>query len=174
MSATTHPRSGEWLESWDPENESMWDSRLAWRTLWITTFCLTLAFVAWFLPSAIIPKLNALGYTFTDNELYWMAAMPGLSAGLFRLLWMTLPPILGTRKMVSLTTLLLIASTLGWGVRSDPRWGTVHFGSGSGGTFFVRIVIVPGRDLAVVVASNSGEAADATRDVVEALLPGTM
>jgi CubicO group peptidase (beta-lactamase class C family) len=64
--------------------------------------------------------------------------------------------------------------TLGWGVRSDPRWGTVHFGSGSGGTFFVRIVIVPGRDLAVVVASNSGEAADATREVVEALLPSAM
>jgi CubicO group peptidase (beta-lactamase class C family) len=60
--------------------------------------------------------------------------------------------------------------TLGWGVRSDPRLGTVHFGSGSGGTFFVRIVIVPGRDVAVVVASNSGDAAEATREVVEALL----
>jgi CubicO group peptidase (beta-lactamase class C family) len=61
--------------------------------------------------------------------------------------------------------------TLGWGVRSDPRLGTVHFGSGSGGTFFVRIAIVPGRDVAVVVASNSGEAAEATREVIEALLP---
>jgi NNP family nitrate/nitrite transporter-like MFS transporter len=30
---------------------------------------------------------------------------------------MVLPPIMGTRKMVSLTSLLLIASTLGWGVR---------------------------------------------------------
>jgi NNP family nitrate/nitrite transporter-like MFS transporter len=72
---------------------------LAWRTLWITAFCLTLAFVAWFLPSAIIPKLNALGCSFSSTELYWMAAMPGLSAGLFCLVWMTLPPILGTRKI---------------------------------------------------------------------------
>ena len=126
MSPTTSTKSGEWLESWDPENEATWDSKLAWRTLWITTFCLTLAFVAWFLPSAIIPKLNALGYTFSDTQLYWMAAMPGLSAGLFRLGWMTLPPILGTRKMVTLTSLLLIASTLGWGVRvqspTAPYW----------------------------------------------------
>jgi NNP family nitrate/nitrite transporter-like MFS transporter len=53
---------------------------LAWKTLWVTTFCLTLAFVAWFLPSAIIPKLNALGYEFTKSQLYWMAAMPGLAA----------------------------------------------------------------------------------------------
>ncbi|ANH40038.1 Nitrate/nitrite transporter NarK [Nocardioides dokdonensis FR1436] len=119
-------RGGEWLEDWDPENAETWDSHLAWRTLWVTTFCLTLAFVAWFLPSAIIPKLNALGYTFSQNQLYWMAAMPGLSAGLFRLVWMVLPPIVGTRKLVSLTSLLLIASTLGWGVRVQtpdaPYW----------------------------------------------------
>ena len=99
MTSTAPTRSnGEWLESWDPENEETWDSRLAWRTLWVTTFALTLAFVAWFLPSALIPKLNPLGYSFSTTQLYWMAAMPGLSAGLFRLVWMVLPPILGTRK----------------------------------------------------------------------------
>ncbi|MDR7254493.1 NNP family nitrate/nitrite transporter-like MFS transporter [Nocardioides sp. BE266] len=142
MSSTTSTTSGEWLESWDPEDESTWDSGLAWRTLWITTFCLTLAFVAWFLPSAIIPKLNALGYNFSSSQLYWMAAMPGLSAGLFRLGWMTLPPILGTRKMVSLTTLLLIASTLGWGVRvqspTAPYWElmVLAFLAGIGGGAF--------------------------------------
>ena len=146
MSTTTsgspRPRSSEWLESWDPENEQTWDSGLAWRTLWITTFCLTLAFVAWFLPSAVIPKLTALGYELSKTQLYWMAAMPGLSAGLFRLVWMTFPPILGTRKMVSLTTLLLIASTLGWGVRvqapTAPYWElmTLAFLAGIGGGAF--------------------------------------
>jgi MFS transporter, NNP family, nitrate/nitrite transporter len=133
---------GEWLQSWDPENEQTWDQSLAWRTLWITTFCLTLAFVAWFLPSAIIPKLNALGYEFTKSQLYWMAAMPGLSAGLFRLVWMVLPPVMGTRRMVSLTTLLLIASTLGWGVRvqepTAPYWElmVLAFLAGIGGGAF--------------------------------------
>ncbi len=139
MSTTT---SGEWLEAWDPENEKTWDSKRAWKTLWITTFCLTLAFVAWFLPSAIIPKLNALGYTFTPAQLYWMAAMPGLAAGLFRMIWMVLPPILGTRKMVSLTTLLLVFSTLGWGVRvqepTAPYWElmVLAFLAGIGGGAF--------------------------------------
>ena len=141
MSQTT-ARKGEWLESWDPEDEKSWDSSLAWRTLWVTTFCLTLAFIAWFLPSAIIPKLNALGYEFTKGQLYWMAAMPGLSAGLFRLFWMVLPPIMGTRKMVSLTTLLLVASTLGWGVRvqspTAPYWElmVLAFLAGIGGGAF--------------------------------------
>ena len=142
MSTTTAKNPGGWLESWDPEDEKTWDKSLAWRTLWITTFCLTLAFVAWFLPSAIIPKLNALGYDFTKNQLYWMAAMPGLAAGLLRLVWMVLPPIMGTRRMVSLTSLLLIASTLGWGVRvqspTAPYWElmVLAFLAGIGGGAF--------------------------------------
>ncbi|HEV2855180.1 MAG TPA: serine hydrolase domain-containing protein [Thermoanaerobaculia bacterium] len=60
--------------------------------------------------------------------------------------------------------------TLGWGVRSDERWGVTHFGAGSGGWFFVRIVIVPEHDTAVVAASNSGQAAAATKELVTELL----
>lgn len=60
--------------------------------------------------------------------------------------------------------------TLGWGVRRDSRWGTVHYGAGSGGTFFVRIFIVPDFDVAIVVASNSGDAGAATRAVVDTVL----
>ena len=41
------------LATWDPENETTWDSRFVWRTLWITTYNLTLAFCAWYLVSAI-------------------------------------------------------------------------------------------------------------------------
>jgi NNP family nitrate/nitrite transporter-like MFS transporter len=139
---TTTAHRGEWLESWDPENERTWDRALAWRTLWITTFTLTLCFVAWFLPSAIVPKLNALGYDFTKEQLYWLAAMPGLAGGLMRLVWMVLPPIVGTRKLVTLTTLLLVFPTLGWGVRvqspTAPYWEllTLAFLAGIGGGAF--------------------------------------
>lgn len=142
MSNATTRGSGEWLESWDPENEQTWDHKLAWRTLWITTFALFLAFVAWFLPSALIPKLNALGYSWSSDQLYWMAAMPGLSAGLFRLVWMVLPPIMGTRKLVALTSLLLVFSTVGWGVRvqepTAPYWElmALAFLAGIGGGAF--------------------------------------
>lgn len=140
--ATQREQTGEWLQAWDPEDEKTWDKGLAWKTLWITTFCLTLAFAAWYLPSAVIPKLNALGYDFTKDQLYWMAAMPGLAAGLFRLVWMVLPPVLGTRRLVSLTSLLLIASTLGWGVRvqspNAPYWElmVLAFLAGIGGGAF--------------------------------------
>ncbi len=133
---------GDWLVSWDPEDPAKWDKKLAWTTLWITTFSLTMCFVAWFLPSAIIPKLKALGYTFTQAQLYWMAAMPGLSAGFMRLFWMILPPKIGTRKMVTLTSLLLILPVLGWGFEVTnpdvPYWRLMGlaFLSGIGGGAF--------------------------------------
>ena len=74
--STKAPRTNtEWLEAWDPENEETWDERLAWKTLWITTFSLFLAFVAWFLPSALIPKLNPLGYSFSTTQLYWICLL---------------------------------------------------------------------------------------------------
>ncbi len=55
--------------------------------------------------------------------------------------------------------------TLGWGIARDPRWGVMHFGAGSGGWFFARIVILPEHDAAVVIASNSGHAEPATREL---------
>ena len=140
--STKHETQGDWLQSWNPEDEKTWDKKLAWTTLSVTTVSLTLCFVAWFLPSAIIPKLNALGFTFTQGQLYWMAAMPGLSGGLLRLIWMVLPPKIGTRKMVTLTTLLLILPVLGWGFEVTnpdvPYWRlmALAFLAGIGGGAF--------------------------------------
>jgi NNP family nitrate/nitrite transporter-like MFS transporter len=135
-------RGSEWLQSWDPENEETWDKRLAWTTLSITTFTLVLCFASWFLASAIAPKLTNLGFDFTQSQLYWLTSMPGLAGGLMRLVWMVLPPIMGTRKMVTFTTLLLIFPVLGWGVRvQDPTtsfWELLilSFLSGIGGGAF--------------------------------------
>ena len=116
----------QWLTDWQPEER--WDARLAWRTLIITTFNLTLAFAAWFLASALAPKLQGLGYAFSVDQLYWLTAMPGLAGGRLRLLWMFLPPILGTRRLVTLTSLLLLIPLIGWGVAvTNPGTSYVTF-----------------------------------------------
>lgn len=60
--------------------------------------------------------------------------------------------------------------TLGWGVRRDEQHGVIHYGAGSGGTFFVRMFIVPERQIALVAAANIGEAAPATRELFDELL----
>ncbi len=117
---------GDWLTAWDPEDEALWDGRLARTTLLVTTVSLTMCFAAWFLPSAVVPRLTALGFTIDRTGLYWLAAMPGLSGGLLRLVWMVLPPILGTRKLVALTTAALLLPLVGWGAAvqdaTTPYW----------------------------------------------------
>jgi NNP family nitrate/nitrite transporter-like MFS transporter len=115
--AATGPegRAGEWLTNWDPEDEQSWDERLAWRTLGVTTYTLSLAFITWFLVSAIAPRLNNIGFGLSTGQLYWLTAMPGLAGGLLRMVWMFLPPIMGTRKLVSISTLLLAIPLAGWG-----------------------------------------------------------
>lgn len=59
--------------------------------------------------------------------------------------------------------------TLGWGIRQDTELGSIHFGAGSGGSFFVRIEIIPSRDFAVVVAANSGDGGKTTADTIAML-----
>ena len=109
-------RGKDWLDSWDPEDSATWDSGRAWKTLSVTTFSLTLGFITWFLVSALAPILNSIGFTLTTSQLYWLAAMPGLAGGGLRLVWMFLPPIMGTRKLVWLSTALLLIPLIGWGI----------------------------------------------------------
>ena len=121
--------SGRVLQGWNPEDEASWDKAIAWRTLSITTFSMILAFAVWFLVSAIAPKLNDIGFHLTSGQLYWLAALPGLSGGAIRLIYMFLPPVLGTRKLVGITSLLLAVPMLGWGFAvtdpSTPYWWLV-------------------------------------------------
>jgi MFS transporter, NNP family, nitrate/nitrite transporter len=113
MTAETVRTGKDWLPAWDPESPD-WDSKRAWRTLWITTFDLTLAFSTWFLVSAIAPRLNSIGFDLSMGQLYWLAAMPGLAGGTLRLIWTFLPPLIGTRKLVTISTALLLLPLIGW------------------------------------------------------------
>lgn len=128
VSATAHKssRGGDWLDEWDPEDAANWNSGLAWRTLWITTANLTLAFIVWFFVSALASRLNQIGFNLSTSQLYWLAAIPGLSGGTLRLVWTFLPPLVGTRKLVTVTTGLLLLPLIGWGIAlqdpSTPYW----------------------------------------------------
>jgi NNP family nitrate/nitrite transporter-like MFS transporter len=139
------PRSGTWLARWEPENEQFWregGSTLAWRTLTITTANLTMAFMAWFLVSALVVRLPQIGFKFTPTELFWLAAMPGLAGGTLRLVHMFLTPMVGTRHVVSLSTLSLLVPLVGWFYAvqdpATPYWHlmTLAFLAGLGGGNF--------------------------------------
>lgn len=118
--------SGRVLADWNPEDPERWDKRLAWRTLAVSTFSLVIAFCVWYLVSAVAPKLNEVGFSLSKDQLYWLVSVPGVSGGLVRLGYMFLPPVIGTRKLVGLSSLLFAVPMLGWfaAVRNPatPYW----------------------------------------------------
>lgn len=124
------------LERWDPEDPECWDRSFAWRTLWITTYNLTLAFCVWYLVSAIAPRLNDIGFDLTQAELYWLVAVPGLAGGLMRMIYMFLPPIVGTRTLVGGTATLMLMPMLGWTIAvrdaTTPYWVLIFLAAAAG------------------------------------------
>ncbi|MBI5902668.1 MAG: NarK/NasA family nitrate transporter [Deltaproteobacteria bacterium] len=104
-----------WLKKWEPENPQFWkeNSGLAWRTLILTTWSLIFSFATWFTMSAVVVRLPNIGFKFDTNQLFWLAAIPGLASGLFRLVHSVLIPILGTRTTITVATLIKVIPCLG-------------------------------------------------------------
>lgn len=106
------------IQDWRPEDEQFWEATgksQAWKTLWLTTFGLTLSFATWFMVSAMVVKLTGIGYKLDKSQLFWLNAMPGLAAGTLRIIHTFLIPVFGTRKTVAWSTLSLLIPCIGWG-----------------------------------------------------------
>jgi len=120
-----------WLKKWEPENELFWKTeggKHANHTLWITTFSLIFSFATWFVMSAVVVRLPNIGFKFDTMQLFWLAAMPGLAGGTFRLIHTFLIPIYGTRHVITIATLIKILPMLwlGFAVQS-PETPYGHF-----------------------------------------------
>lgn len=134
-----------WLEKWNPEDDHFWESegkKIAWRTLWITTISLVLSFATWFMMSAIVVKLPGIGFKFTQDQLFWLASMPGLAAGTLRIIHTFLLPIYGTRYVITFATFIKLIPVVGIGLAvmdpSTPFWVLMilAFTTGFGGGDF--------------------------------------
>lgn len=173
MATTTEStrRSSTWLEGWDPENETFWEQHgraIARRTLLITTLNLTVAFAVWFVVSAIVVTLkkNEI-YSFSENQWYWLVAMPGLAGGTLRLVHMFLTPRYGTRHVVTISSALLLIPLVGWYVAvqsPDTPYGVLlllAFLAGLGGGNFSSFMpstslFYPKRQLGTALAVQAG------------------
>ncbi|MEK6781954.1 MAG: MFS transporter [Bacteroidota bacterium] len=134
-----------WLTKWEPENNEFWNSqgkRIAWRTLMVTTVALFLSFASWFMMSAIVTKLPGLGFKFTQPQLFWLAAMPGLAGGTLRIVHTFLIPIFGSRHTITISTLIKLLPCVGVGIAildpTTPYWVflVLAFTTGFGGGDF--------------------------------------
>ena len=107
------------ITEWKPEDPAFWDAKgkaIARRNLWISIPALLLAFAVWMVWSVVVAKLPAVGFKFTTDQLFWLAAMPGLSGATLRIFYSFMPPIFGGRLWTSVSTWSLMIPAVGIGL----------------------------------------------------------
>ena len=107
------------LAEWKPEDPVFWAEKgraIARRNLWISIPALLLAFAVWMVWSVVVAKLPAVGFKFSTDQLFWLAAMPGLSGATLRIFYSFMPPIFGGRLWTSIATWSLMVPAVGIGL----------------------------------------------------------
>ncbi|MXX89112.1 MAG: NarK family nitrate/nitrite MFS transporter [Boseongicola sp. SB0665_bin_10] len=110
---------GRTIAEWRPEDEAFWKDRghaIATRNLWISIPCLLLAFSVWMVWSVVVARLPAIGFEYTTDQLFWLAALPGLSGATLRIFYSFMIPIFGGRLWTTLSTASLLLPAIGIGV----------------------------------------------------------
>jgi len=104
------------IKHWNPEDAAFWKSEgqlIAQRNLWISIPALTLAFAVWMVWSVVVVKLPQVGFRFSTNQLFWLAALPGLFGATLRIFYSFMVPIFGGRRWTAISTASLLLPTLG-------------------------------------------------------------
>ena len=117
------------IQDWRPEDKSFWESTgraIARRNLWISVPCLLLSFAVWMVWSVVVAKLPSVGFAFTNEQLFWLAAMPGLSGATLRVFYSFMPAMFGGRLWTTITTWSLAIPAMGMGFAvqdpATPYW----------------------------------------------------
>ena len=117
------------IQDWRPEDKSFWESggrAIARRNLWISVPCLLLSFAVWMVWSVVVAKLPGVGFAFTNEQLFWLASLPGLSGATLRIAYSFMPAIFGGRLWTTLATWSLLIPALGMGFAvqepATPYW----------------------------------------------------
>ena len=119
-----NPSRKEILACWNPEDAGFWEKygkRIATQNLYTSTWALVLSFVAWTLWATIAAKLKFIGFNFSDDQIFTLAALPGLVGATGRLFYTYLPGLIGGRTSTFITTALLLLPLFGLGrALQDP------------------------------------------------------
>jgi len=125
MTTTTVPvPRGRVLSIWTPEDKAFWEREgeaIAKLNLWISVPALFLAFAVWQVWSVVAVQLPTLGFKYSTNQLFWLAAAPALSGATLRIFYSFLVPVFGGRRFTAISTASLLIPTIALGiVIQDP------------------------------------------------------
>jgi MFS transporter, NNP family, nitrate/nitrite transporter len=112
---------------WEPEDRLFWareGAQVARRNLLISIPALVLSFAVWMVWSVVVVQLPHIGFHFSANQLFWLAALPGLAGGTLRLFFSFMVPVFGGRTWTALSTAALLIPAIGLGLAvQDPATG---------------------------------------------------
>jgi len=107
------------IKDWRPEDPTFWNETgqpIANRNLWISIPALLLAFSVWMVWSVIVVKLRGIGFQFSEQQEFWLAALPALTGATMRILYSFMVPIFGGRNWTVLSTASLLVPAVGIGM----------------------------------------------------------
>ena len=111
-------RQGRTLTHWNPEDKAFWEREgeaIAKLNLWISVPSLFLAFAIWQVWSVVAVGLPGLGFHYSTNQLFWLAAAPALSGATLRIFYSFMVPLVGGRRWTAISTATLLIPALGIG-----------------------------------------------------------
>ncbi len=106
------------IAHWNPEDKPFWDGPghgVAQRNLWLSIPALTLAFAVWMVWSVVVVNLPNVGFKYSTNQLFWLAALPALCGATLRIFYSFAVPIFGGRRWTAISTASLLLPALGIG-----------------------------------------------------------
>ncbi|AMO24779.1 NarK family nitrate/nitrite MFS transporter [Ramlibacter solisilvae] len=112
------PRRGRVITLWTPEDKRFWEREgeaIAKINLWISVPALFLAFAVWQVWSVVAVGLPALGFKYSTNQLFWLAAAPALSGATLRIFYSFIVPLVGGRRWTAISTASLLIPAIGIG-----------------------------------------------------------
>ena len=77
---------------------------------------LFLAFAIWQVWSVVAVSLPALGFRYTTDQLFWLAAAPALSGATLRIFYSFMVPLVGGRRWTAISTASLLIPAIGIGI----------------------------------------------------------
>jgi len=129
MATRPYALTGPVIADWRPEDQGFWSgggSRVANRNLMISVPALFLSFAVWMVWSVVVAKLPLIGFDYTTDQLFWLAALPGLSGATLRIFYSFVVPIFGGRRWTAISTASLLLPAIGIGLAvqnpDTPYW----------------------------------------------------
>jgi NNP family nitrate/nitrite transporter-like MFS transporter len=118
-------RRGGWIDDWDPEDETFWQTRgkkIAKKNLALSIFAENLGFTVWVLWTIIVINLANAGFTVSLSEQFLLIALPNLVGSTLRIPYTFAVPRFGGRAWTGISASLLLIPVLLLAILVPSGW----------------------------------------------------